>query len=154
MKGRRSELFHGKCYPTILSLPLHREPYIPVFHFIANLTDHQIQILTEHENAKVSLFLISLLLCTLSLRYWLRLFAFFVPSNQIKSNNTSNRFNFIVTPTSGKDLWPPSQKWNNDSTFRKTKDCRQHVLVTYAKRALKVGSLLVTVRVLKVQRLE
>ena len=53
MKGRRSELFHGKCYPTILSLPLHREPYIPVFHFIANLTDHQIQILTEHENAKV-----------------------------------------------------------------------------------------------------
>ena len=103
---------------------------------------------------KFSLFLISLLLCTLSLRYWLRLFAFFVPSNQIKSNNTSNRFNFIVTPTSGKDLWPPSQKWNNDSTFRKTKDCRQHVLVTYAKRALKVGSLLVTVRVLKVQRLE
>ena len=37
-------------------------------------------------------------------------------------------------------------------TFRKSKDCRQHALVTYAKSALKVGSLLVTVRVLKMQR--
>ena len=38
---------HGKCYPTILSLPLHREPYIPVFHFISYLTDYQIQILKK-----------------------------------------------------------------------------------------------------------
>ena len=35
-------------------------------------------------------------------------------------------------------------------TFRKTKYCRQHVLATYTKWALKVGSLLV----LRVQRLE
>ena len=35
-------------------------------------------------------------------------------------------------------------------TFSKTKDCRQHALVTYTKQALKAGSLLV----LRVQRLE
>ena len=40
------------------------------------------------------------------------------------------------------------------STFRKTKDCREHARVTFAKWALKVGILLVTVRVLNVQRLE
>ena len=32
-----------KCYPTTLSISLHREPYIPVFHFISYLADHQIQ---------------------------------------------------------------------------------------------------------------
>ena len=31
------------------------------------------------------------------------------------SSNTSNRFKFIVTPTRGKNLWSPSQKWNCDS---------------------------------------
>ena len=31
------------------------------------------------------------------------------------SSNTSNRFKFIVTPTRGKNLGPPSQKWNYDS---------------------------------------
>ena len=31
------------------------------------------------------------------------------------SSNTSNHFKFIVTPTRGKNLWPPSQKWNYDS---------------------------------------
>ena len=48
------------------------------------------------------------------------------------------------------NLWPWSHKWNNNSTFRKIKDCRQHAIVTCAKWALKVGSLLVTVRVLNV----
>ena len=46
------------------------------------------------------------------------------------SNNTSNRFNFIMIPTRGKNLWPPSREWSDDSTFRKTKDYRQHALVT------------------------
>ena len=31
------------------------------------------------------------------------------------SKNTSNRFNFIMTPTLGKNLWSPSQKQNDDS---------------------------------------
>ena len=31
------------------------------------------------------------------------------------SSNISNRFKFIVTPTRGKNLWSPSQKWNYDS---------------------------------------
>ena len=61
---------------------------------------------------KVSPYLISPLLCTL---YLIRLSALFFPNNQVKSNNRSNRFNFIVTLTSGKNLWPPSQKWSDDS---------------------------------------
>ena len=31
------------------------------------------------------------------------------------SSNTSSLFNFIMTPTRGKNLRPPSQNWNNDS---------------------------------------
>ena len=31
------------------------------------------------------------------------------------SSNISNRFKFTVTPTRGKNLWPPSQEWNYDS---------------------------------------
>ena len=31
------------------------------------------------------------------------------------SSNTSNRYKFIMTPTRGKNLWPPSQKCNYDS---------------------------------------
>ena len=34
------------------------------------------------------------------------------------SNNTSNRFKFIMTPTLGKNLLPPSQKRNNDPYFQ------------------------------------
>ena len=41
---------------------------------------------------------------------------------------------------------------DNNSTFTKTKDCRQHALVTCVKWALQVVRLLVTVRVLNVQR--
>ena len=55
-------------------------------------------------------------------------------------NNTSNRYKFVMTPTRGKNLWPPLQKWNDDSTFRKTKDSREHALLNYTKWALKAGS--------------
>ena len=54
------------------------------------------------------------------------------------SSNTSNRFKFIVTPTRGLRHRNGTMIHN----FRKTKDCRQHALVTYTKRALKTGSLL------------
>ena len=97
---------------------------------------------------KVSPFLIFPLLCTLSYRYLLHLSAFFFPNNEIQSKNTSNRFNFIVTPTSG-FFHLRHGNVTMTHTFRKTKDCKQHALVIYAKWALKVGSLLVTVRVLK-----
>ena len=40
---------HKKYYTTILFLLLHREPYIPVFHFVPILTDHQIQILKKRK---------------------------------------------------------------------------------------------------------
>ena len=36
-------------------------------------------------------------------------------TESLLSSNTSNRFKFIVTPTRGKNLGPPSQKWNYDS---------------------------------------
>ena len=49
------------------------------------------------------------------------------------SNNTSNRFKFVMTPNRGGKPVVSSQKWSDDSTFRKTKDYRQHALVTYAK---------------------
>ena len=52
------------------------------------------------------------------------------------------------------NLWPSSQKWNFNSTFTKTKDYWQHALVTCGKWVLKAGRLLVTVRVLNVQRPE
>ena len=35
------------------------------------------------------------------------------------SNNTSNRFKFIMTPTRRNNLWPLSQKGSDDSTFKK-----------------------------------
>ena len=41
---------------------------------------------------------------------------------------------------------------DNNSAFIKTKDCRQYALVTCVKWALQVVRLLVTVRVLNVQR--
>ena len=98
---------------------------------------------------KIFALLISLLLCTLSQRYLLRLSPFFFPDNMegskrttighlcsstknkqtnktkqkrynvmvesLLSNSTSNCFKFIITPIPGKYLWPPSQKWNDDS---------------------------------------
>ena len=48
-------------------------------------------------------------------------------------NSTSNRYKFVMTPTRGKNLWPPLQKWNDDSTFRNTKDSREHALLNYTK---------------------
>ena len=36
-------------------------------------------------------------------------------TESLLSSNISNRFKFIVTPTRGKNLWSPSQKWNYDS---------------------------------------
>ena len=59
-------------------------------------------------------------------------------------------------------LWPQPvgkleafvAEMENNSTFTKTKDCRQHALVTCAKWALQMGRLLVTVRIVNVIRLE
>ena len=48
------------------------------------------------------------------------------------SNNTSNRFKFIMTSTRGKNLRPTSQKWNDDSSLKKNQG-RQHGLLACAK---------------------
>ena len=71
------------------------------------------------------------------------------------SHNTLNKFRFIMSPTLEKTCGLRCRTRMMTRTFTKTKDskdCSQHTLVTYAKRALKVGRLLVTVRVLKVQQ--
>ena len=59
--------------------------------------------------------------------------------------NTSNCYGSNLWES----LWPSSQKRNNNSTFRKIKDCRHNAPVT--KRVLKVSRLLVTVRILNEQ---
>ena len=64
------------------------------------------------------------------------------------SNNTSNRCKFIMTSIRGKNQWPSTQKWNDDSYLRKNKDCRKHALVTYATCALTLSRLMVTAKVL------
>ena len=51
--------------------------------------------------------------------------------DSLLSNNTSNCFHYDSNPW--ENLCPSSQKRNNNSTFTKTKDCRQHALVTCAK---------------------
>ena len=70
--------------------------------------------------------------------------------DSLLSNNTSNRYKFIMTPTRGKICGLRRRNGTMIHTFRKTKDCGQHALVTYTKCALKMGSLLVV----RVQRLE
>ena len=49
------------------------------------------------------------------------------------SSNTPNHFKLITSLTRGENLWPPSEKWNDDSYLQETKDCKQHTPVTYAK---------------------
>ena len=146
MKRWRSELSSRKMlsYYTVPSSSQRTLHSCLPFYFLSDWPPNPNP--EKEKMRKVSPYLIFPLLCTL---YLIRLSALFFPNNQVKSNNTSNRFDFIVTLTSGKNLWPPSQKWSDDSTFRKT----YATYVTYAKWALKAGSLLVKVRVLKVERL-
>ena len=66
------------------------------------------------------------------------------------SSNTSNHFNFMVTPARGKNLGPLSKKCNYVLYLQGNQGLWQHAPVTYTKWALKVGSLLVV----RVQRLE
>ena len=51
------------------------------------------------------------------------------------SNNTWNRYKFIKTPTRGKTCGLRRRNGTMIHTFKKTKDCRQHALVTCTKWA-------------------
>ena len=113
---------------------LHRKTYIPVFHFISCLTEHQIQM---PKREKSNIFPISNfpLLCTLPKRYLLQLSVLFFPTNMEASKRTTTRIGrlcsstkkqvkkqkkkynfmigsllFIMTFTRGKNLWPLTQK--------------------------------------------
>ena len=112
MKRWRSELSSRKMlsYYTVPSSSQRTLHSCLPFYFLSDWRPNPN--LEKEKMRKVSPYLIFPLLCTL---YLIRLSALFFPNNQVKSNNTSNRFNFIVTLTSGKNLWPPSQKWSDDS---------------------------------------
>lgn len=62
--------------------------------------------------------------------------------------NTLTGFKLIIA---AKYCHPRSQNEVRTQICRKTKDCRQHFIVTYVRRALKVGRLNVTGKLLKVQ---
>ena len=59
----------------------------------------------------------------------------------LMSNNTSNHFKFIVTPTRGKNLWPPSQKWNYDSYIQETQGLQTTCSCNLYQVSLKSGQL-------------
>ena len=66
-----------------------------------------------------------------------------------------NRFKLIMTSTHGKNLWPQSQKWNNDSYLQENQGLQETCSCNLCQvSALKEGSLLVILRELKLQRLE
>ena len=66
------------------------------------------------------------------------------------SNNKSNHYKSILTPTRGKTCGLHCRNGTMIHTLKKTKDRGQHALVIYTKVALKMGSSLVP----RVQRLE
>ena len=87
---KKLNYLYVKCYVTILSLPLHRENYTPILHFISYLIDHQIQMLKRRKRERFPQFQFPPLLCTLSQRYWLQLSVLFPPNNMEKSQITTN----------------------------------------------------------------
>ena len=55
------------------------------------------------------------------------------------SNNTSNRFKFIMTPTLGKNLLSPSQKRNNDPYFQENQGLQTICFLNLCQVSLKSG---------------
>ena len=49
----------------------------------------------------------------------------------------------MIALTLGKNLWPPTPKWINDSASRETKYHKQHAFLTFATQALEKGYLLI-----------
>ena len=89
-----------KCYPIILSLSLQRETYIPIFHFISYLTDHQIQMLKK---IKCERFTISdplpVALYFVSAMYLLQLSVLFFPNNMKGSKRTTTWIDHLCSST-------------------------------------------------------
>ena len=55
------------------------------------------------------------------------------------SNNTSNRFEFIVTSPSGKNLWPPTQWGNHDSYLQENQGLSAECSCNFCHVSLKSG---------------
>ena len=57
------------------------------------------------------------------------------------SSNASNRFKVIVTPTRGKNLWPPSENWKYDSYFEENQGLQTTCSCNLYQVSLKSGQL-------------
>ena len=61
---------------------------------------------------------------------------FFLKYRHLYNSLYQNGFKFMMALTLEKDLRPLTPKWSDDSASRKTKDCRQRALVTFANARL------------------
>ena len=88
----------------LLHCPLHRKPYIPVFHFISYLSDYEIQIRKRRKckSFPISSFTVALyfILFTLSCsRYLLLLSVLFLPNKMEGSKRTTTRTGHLPSST-------------------------------------------------------
>ena len=90
-----------------------RTLHFPVFHLISYLTDHQMQITKKEKMQKVSPYLISSFLCTLSQRYLFGLTALFCPNNMEGSKRTITRFGHLCSSTKKKKKSKKTKKIYN-----------------------------------------
>ena len=54
-------------------------------------------------------------------------------------NNASNRFKSIMTPNRGKNLWHPSQKWNDKSYLQENQGLQTTCSCALCQVSLKSG---------------
>ena len=119
------------CY-TMLFLPLHNETYIPGFNFISYLTNHQIQMLKRRKCGRfphfefIRYYVLCLRDTCFDFQYLYFLIIWQVLTTRISHPSSSTkkskkRYNLMIesllsnnTSARGKNLWPPTQKWNND----------------------------------------
>ena len=60
-------------------------------------------------------------------------------TESLLSNNTSNRSKFTMTPTRGKNLWPPLQKWNYNSYLQENQGLQTTCSCNLYQVSLKTG---------------
>ena len=109
---------------------------------------------------KISPFRIYPLLCTLSQRHLLRLSVPLFPNNMASSKITTTRishpssstkkskkrYNLMIesllsnnTSARGKNLWPPTQKWNNDLYLQENQGLQTTCSCNLCHVSLKIG---------------
>ena len=114
MKSYLSHL-NAKCYSTILSVPLHRETYIPLFHLISYKTDHQIQMSKKRKHKR---FLHCHVLCLQDTCFD---FLYFFPNNMKRYKRTTTRIGHLCSSTKNKQ----KNKQTNIQKYNLMKICCQ-----------------------------